>query len=132
MAEKKNTSLSKNAVKQPAMTRTEDSLEAVFAQIENTAPMLSDKHIDRYFDMKESTIAAIKDDHKGEREVQKHSQVVGLISFGIVLVFLITLCSIIALVNPTLLDKILGYIFSFIGGFGVGGAGVTIYKSKQK
>jgi hypothetical protein len=131
MAEKKNTSLSKNNEKQRTVTRTEESLEAVFAQIDNTTPALSEKHIDRYFDMRESTIQAIKEDHTGDRDLQKHSQVIGLISLGAVICFLLVLCVIIAIAKPELLDKILGYIFSFIGGAGFGGVGVSIYKSNQ-
>ena len=121
MAKQKSTSQSKAVSKAPTLQkRTEERLEAVIGQIENSDTLLSDKHIDKYFDLRSKTIKAIREDHKDIVDLTKHGRkyalfyaIAGIISIAVIVIL-------IGIFAKDYLGRFFELLFAFLGGTGVG------------
>jgi hypothetical protein len=127
MVEKKKSLQSKTSGKE-VNTRTEESLEAVFAQLESTSPTFTDKHIERYFDMKSEMIAAIREDHKDEKDIIQQGRTYNFRTIIVVSILIVLVLIIIGFFNREYLGRFFELLFAFLGGTGVGG----YFMSKKK
>jgi hypothetical protein len=115
----------KTPSKQTVHTRTQESLEAVIGQIEGSAPVISDKHITKYFALKSEMIKAIRSDHEDLKDLTKNSRKFNLfylIAGGIIILIVVLLLGIF---NKEYLGRFFELLFAFLGGVGVGGAYVA-------
>ncbi len=122
MAELKKPTHKGNAVKGEVIkTRTEESLDVLVGQLEGSLPQqFSDKHIDRYFDNKEKLFRHIREDHKDQKDLIKHSRkykLFYLIASGVII---IAIMIVIIWSDKGLLGKFFELLFAFLGGTGFG------------
>lgn len=121
MAKQKNTSQSEIIPnKSNLRKRTEERLEAVIGQIENNDTLISDKHIDKYFELRNKTIKAIREDHKDIVDLTKHGRKYALYYAIAAIIAIAIVVILIGIFSKEYLGRFFELLFAFLGGTGVG------------